>query len=127
MKPGEPIDARVPWIRALHALDEAWQVGTSGARQRAVEQAGKRVGDALREGPRVISVRTLPTSLAPYPVRFAFNGATPGGLLMIQNRSLLIQVRAGGELKNILFNPTDGPANQRTPFYARLTERTPEI
>lgn len=127
MKTGEPIDTRVPWIRSLHDLDAGWQTGASGPRQRAVESAGKQLGDALRGGPRVVSVRTLPTSAAPYPVRFAFNGATPGGLLVIQNRSLLIQVRAGGELKNILFNPTDGPANQQTPYFARMLGRTPGI
>jgi hypothetical protein len=121
---GEPVSPRLPWIRKLHDLDAAWSTGTSAARQRQVERAGKRVGDALRESPRVVSVRTLPTSAAPYPVRFAFNGAVSGSLLVMQNRSLLIQVRAGGELKNILFNPTDGPANQRTPFYVKLTERT---
>lgn len=124
---GEPIDARVPFIRTIHALDAAWQTGASGPRQRAVEAAGKALGDALRAGPRVVSVRTLPTSLAPYPVRFAFNGAAPGALLMIQNRSLLVQLRADGAIKNILFNPTDGPANQATPFYARMLERTPAI
>ena len=59
---GEPIDPRVPFVRTLHDLDAAWQVGASGPRQRAVESAGKRVGDALREGPEVVSVRTLPTS-----------------------------------------------------------------
>lgn len=127
LKIGEPIDARVPWIRALHDLDAAWQVGGGAPRQREVERVGKQVGDALRAGPKVIAVRTLPTSAAPYPVRFAFNGATPGALLVMQNRSLLIQVRAYGEIKNILYNPTDGPANQATPFYAKLTARTPAL
>jgi hypothetical protein len=124
---GNPVDPRLPWIRQLHDLDGARAAGTASARQRALEQAGKRLGDGLREGPRVVSVRTLPTSLAPYPIRFAFNGALMGSLLVMQNRSLLVQVRAQGELKNILFNPTDGPANQRTPFYVTLTERTPAL
>jgi hypothetical protein len=77
----------------------------------------------------VVSVRTLPTTSAPYPTRFAFNGAVPErfplGLLMIQNRSLLIQVQTREGLKNVLFNPTDGPANQATPFYQRLTAPIP--
>ena len=127
MKLGEPLDPRVPFIRTLADLNEAWSTGTHAARERAVAAAGKRLGDELRSGPRVVSVRTLPTSGAPYPVRFAFNGAAPGALLMMQNRSLLIQVRVEGELKNILWNPTDGPANQRTPFYVRLMERTPAL
>jgi glyoxylase-like metal-dependent hydrolase (beta-lactamase superfamily II) len=127
LKLGEPISPLVSWIRTLHDLDAAWQVGASGPRQRAVEHAGKAVGDALRAAPQVVSVRTLPTSAAPYPIRFAFNGATPGPLLVIQNRSLLIQVRADGEIKNILFNPTDGPANARTPFYVKLAAGTPKL
>jgi glyoxylase-like metal-dependent hydrolase (beta-lactamase superfamily II) len=127
LKIGEPVSPRLPWIRALHDLDAAWQTGSSGARQREVERAGKHVGDALRQGPQVVSVRTLPTSIAPYPIRFAYNGNTPGALLVLQNRSLLIQVRADGAIKNILFNPTDGPANARTPFFAKLAEGTPKI
>jgi hypothetical protein len=65
LKISEPIDPRLPWVRRLHDLDEARAVGTTGARQRALELSGKRLGDALREQPRVVSVRTLPTSDAP--------------------------------------------------------------
>jgi glyoxylase-like metal-dependent hydrolase (beta-lactamase superfamily II) len=129
LRPGDPVDPRVPWIRKIHDLDAARAKSGAGARQREVERTGHTVGDALRSGGKVVSVRTLPTSAAPYPVRFAFNGATPAiaaaGLLMIQNRSLLVQVRTGDGVKNVLFNPTDGPANAATPFYVRLTGGTP--
>lgn len=127
LKVGEPVDERVPWIRSIHDLDETRASAASGGREREVEKVGRRLGDALREGPRVVSVRTLPTSDAPYPVRFAFNGAVMGSMLLIRNRSLLIQVEVEGEVKNILFNPTDGPANQATPFYARMTEGIPDV
>lgn len=77
----------------------------------------------------MISVRTLPTSDAPYPIRFAFNGTVPaiapGALLIMKNRSLLIQVQTSDGIKNVLFNPTDGPTNQATPFYQRMTADTP--
>ena len=130
MKTGAPVDPRLPWVRQLHDLDESWSVTRTGARQRAVERAGRTLGDALRAGPKVVSVRTLPTSPAPYPVRFAFNGAVPalapGAMLVIQNRSLLVQVRTEEGLKNVLFNPTDGPSNQATPFYAGLLASTPK-
>lgn len=116
-------------MRTLHDLDEARGVGSTGARQRAVESAGRRLGDALRSQGQVISVRTLPTSDAPYPIRFAFNGTVhgvaPGALLIMKNRSLLIQVRTADGIKNVLFNPTDGPTNQATPFYQRITAETP--
>jgi glyoxylase-like metal-dependent hydrolase (beta-lactamase superfamily II) len=128
-KIGAPVDARIPWVRKVHDLDTAWSTGSSGGRQREVERAGRILGDSLRLGPKVVSVRTLPTSAAPYPIRFAFNGAVPalapGAMLVIQNRSLLVQVRTEVGIKNVLFNPTDGPANQATPFYARLLAKTP--
>jgi hypothetical protein len=127
----EPVDPRIPWVRKVHDLDEARAVPSSGAKERGAMAAARRMGDALREGPRVISVRTLPTSAAPYPIRFAFNGMVPqlapGALLIIQNRSLLVQVMTSEGIKNVLFNPTDGPANQATPFYQRLTARTPPL
>jgi glyoxylase-like metal-dependent hydrolase (beta-lactamase superfamily II) len=126
---GEPIDPRIPWVRAIHSLDPARAIGSVGARQRAVERAGRELGDRLREGPSVVSVRTLPTSDAPYPIRFAFNGMVPvlapGAMLIMKNRSLLVQVRTEEGIKNVLFNPTDGPANQATPFYERLASKIP--
>lgn len=128
---GDPIDHRVPWIRKVHDLDDARASTGVGIRQDAVERAGRAFGDQLREGSKVVSVRTLPTSDAPYPVRFAFNGTVPslapGALLIMKNRSLLVQVSTSEGIKNVLFNPTDGPANKATPFYQRLTERTPDF
>ncbi|HEX4340783.1 MAG TPA: hypothetical protein VH062_32970 [Polyangiaceae bacterium] len=130
-KLGEPVDERLPFIRKVHDLDEARASHGTGLRQDAVQRAGAVLGDRLREAPEVVSVRTLPTSAAVYPVRFAFDGAVPalapGALLVIQNRSLLVQVRTPEGLKNVLFNPTDGPANKATPFFARLIEGTPAV
>ena len=127
---GAPVDPRLPWVRVISDLNEARGTGSVGARQRAVERAGRVLGDRLRSEPKVVSVRTLPTSAAPYPIRFAFNGAVPslapGAMLVIQNRSLLVQVRTEDGIKNVLFNPTDGPANSATPFYKRIVEKTPK-
>lgn len=126
-----PIDPRLPWVHELTPLQDARREASPAARQRKLERAGRALGDALREQPKVVSVRTLPTTAAPYPTRFAFSGAvrelTPAGLLIIQNRSLLLQVQTEDGLKNVLFNPTDGPANQATPFYQQLTARTPKL
>lgn len=128
---GEPLDPRVPWLEKLLDLNAARTTQGAGVRERALEHAGRILGDELRAGPRVVSVRTLPTTRAPYPVRFAFNGSvptlSPGQMLFISNRSLLVQVRTADGLKNVLFNPTDGPANQATPFYDQLIQRTPAL
>ena len=130
LREGPPVDPRLPWVRTLQSLSAARSVSGTGPREHAVERAGRTLGDALRSGPRVVSVRTLPTSAAPYPIRFAFNGALqtlgPTQMLVIQNRSLLIQVKTEEGLKNVLWNPTDGPANAATPFYQRVVANTPK-
>lgn len=126
-----PVDPRLRWVRRLTALEAARSESNPAARGRALETAGRRLGDALRSEAKVVSVRTLPTSDAPYPIRFAFNGTVPevvpGGLVLIRNRSLLVQVETEMGLKNVLFNPTDGPANNATPFFRRMTERAPKF
>lgn len=124
---GEPIDSRVPWIRRVHDLDESRSVGASGPRLRELRRAGERFGDAMREAPRVAAVKTIDLTSLLYPTTFAFNRAVPLPLpyVVLSHRTLLIQVLAGGERKNILFNPTDYAASEATPFFAKMLARMP--
>lgn len=125
----DPVDPRLPWVRTLRDLDTVRATPATGRRERDIARAGRRLHDALCARGKVVSVRTLPTTDAPYPIRFAFNGMvpapTPGAFLIIKNRSLLVQVRTDDGIKNVLFNPTDGPTNQATPFYRRVIQSTP--
>lgn len=127
---GDPLDPRLPWIRRIRELDAAWGETTGGARLRSLERAGRALGDAVRSGGRVVAAQSFDTSLAPYPVRFAFNGATittPRGLLIMQNRSVLLQVKADGAVRNILFNPTDPIGSSKAPFFAGLASEAPAL
>ena len=127
MEIGEPVDERLPWVRAIHALDEAHGVGTAGPRGQALRRAGEVLGEELRDGPRAEAVRTLSLSTLVYPTTFAFDRAVPmpWPYVVLTHRCLLVQVRAEGELKNILFNPTDYVASEATPFFARMLDRMP--
>lgn len=127
MKLGEPLDSRVPWVRVLHDLDDARCGQVAGTRMREYRRTGRVLGDELREGPKVVSVRTLPLSTLLYPTAFAFNHSVPLPFpyLQMNHRCLLVQVEAGGELKNILFNPTDYVASEKTPFFAQMIEKLP--
>lgn len=127
MRLGDPVDPRLPWIRQMHDLDTAWAVGTAGERARQLETQGRALGDSLRGGASVVSVHSIDGQLTPYPVRFAFNGAIGGDLLMMQNRALLVQVMVEGVLRNILFNPTDPPASVHAPYFQKLIERSPGL
>jgi len=129
---GEAVDARVPWVRALHDLDEARAIRSPGPKLRALRHAGEALGSSLRAGPHVSAVRTLPQTTLLYPTAYAFNHTVPLPVpyVVMSHRCLLVQVRVseGGQsvLKNVLFNPSDVDAAKATPFFARLLDVTGE-
>ena len=125
MRMGEPLDPRVPWVRVLHDLDEARAIGTACPKLRALRRVAERLGDTLRDGPRVVSVRTIPIGTAIYPTKYGFRGAVPLPVpyIVLTHRCLLVQVLADGELKNVLFNPTDYELAKETPFFKKLIAR----
>ena len=73
-------------------------------------------------------MRTIPLTTLLYPTTFAFNRAVPLPWPYVQmfHRCLLIQVIAEGELKNILFNPTDYDASRATPYFAKMLDKVGE-
>lgn len=127
MRIGEPIDARVPWVRAIHDLDEARAATVAGARLSAYRRLGRALGDSLRSAPPALAVKTLPLTTLLYPTAFAFNHAVPLPLPYVQmnHRCLLVQLEVEGETKNVLFNPTDYVASERTPFFADIVDALP--
>lgn len=126
---GEPVDSRVPWIRTLHALDDAWDVSTPGPRLESLRKAGRQLGDSLRSGARVVAVKTLNNATLPYPTRFAFNGAVPlpWPLVIMVHRTLLVQLETSEGAKNVLFNPTDAEHSRNAPFFRKLAERLERV
>jgi len=129
MKLGEPIDARIPWVRTLNDLDDAWNITTPGPQLEALRSAGRSLGDALRSGPRVLGVKTLANATLPYPTRFAFNGAVPlpWPFVLMMHRTLLVQVDSDEGTKNILFNPTDPERSRNAPFFKQLAAKIEQI
>ena len=127
MQLGEPVDPRVPWVRALSDLDDARRLTTASARLVAYRRLGRQLGDELRDGPRVQAVRTIPLSTLVYPTTFAFNRAVPLPLPYVQlnHRCVLVQVRTDDGIKNVLFNPTDYVASEATPFFADMLAKMP--
>lgn len=124
MKAGEPVDARLPWVRVLRDLDDARAIGSPSAKLKELRRLGERLGEELRDGPRVVAVRTLPLRTLLYPTKFAFSGAciVPVPFVVMFHRALLVQVEVDGAIKNVLFNPTDTDAAKATPYFARLIE-----
>ncbi|MBT8469156.1 MAG: hypothetical protein KJN97_10435 [Deltaproteobacteria bacterium] len=128
MKMGEPVDRRVPWVRELTNLNEAREIRSPGPQLRALRKGARALGDELRASPRVVAVKTLHLTTLLYPTTFAFNRAVPLPWPYVQmfHRCLLVQVMADGELKNILFNPTDYEASRATPYFAKMLDKVGE-
>ncbi len=127
MRIGDPIDPRIPWVRAIHDLDDARATTVAGSRLRDYRRVGRVLGDSLRAAPTAVAVKTLPLTTLLYPTAFAFNHAVPLPFPYVQmnHRCLLVQLEVEGETKNLLFNPTDYVASERTPFFADLVNALP--
>lgn len=125
MRTSDPIDTRIPWVRRLVDLEEARAIGSAGPKLTALRRAGEKLGDDLRSGPKAVCVRTLPLRTLLYPTKHAFQGAVPLPVpfIVMFHRCLLVQVLADGELRNILWNPTDTNASKQTPFFKKLIDR----
>lgn len=105
-------------------LDDAWAVRSHGPQLRAVRRAAESLRERFASGPRCVSVRTLPLSQLAYPTRYAFWSAAfaPAPFVVMTHRCLLVQLMDRGELKHLLFNPTDIEGAKATPFFARFID-----
>jgi hypothetical protein len=107
---------------ALRDFDAAWKVSGHGPKLKAVRKAAEALRERFAFGPRVLSVRSLPISTLGYPTKYAFWGAplSPAPYVIMTHRALLVQFLQRGELKTLLFNPTDDLAARQTPFFRRM-------
>lgn len=115
-------------IPKITDLDAAWSTPGSGARLRAVRRAAEGLRARFSAGPRAVGVRTLPLVAVPYPTKYAFFHAalSVAPYVVLAHRCLVVQFFQGGQLKTLLFNPTDVAGARTTPFFARLAARIPE-
>ncbi len=113
--------ARADEITAITEFDRAWQVEGHGPQLRAVRAAAEGLRERLVRGPRTVSVRSLPITTLGYPTKYGFGGAalSPAPWLIMTHRCLLVQFLQRGELKTLMFNPTDDVAARKTPFFER--------
>jgi len=75
-------------------------------------------------------VGTFDLVTLPYPTRFGlFRAAlTPAPFLTLTHRMMVVRWHEpDGRRRTLLFEPTDVELARRTPYFARLTERTPDL
>ncbi|MEZ4374278.1 MAG: hypothetical protein R3B07_25890 [Polyangiaceae bacterium] len=115
-------------LERLDCFDAAWQVSGHGPKLKAIRKAAFALRERFAAGPRVVAVRTLPVATLAYPTKYAFWSASllPFPYVIMKHQCLLVQFLQRGELKNLLFNPTDDIASRETPFFKRMIEQVGE-
>lgn len=117
--------ARTSELTPVRELEAARAVRSPGARQRALRRGAEELRERFADSPRVVSVRTFPVTTFAYPTKYAFWGAaySPAPYVVLTHRALLVQFLQRGEIKTLLFNPTDEIAARATPFFAHMVEQ----
>lgn len=114
-----------PTFRRLTELDEARAAAAPGARLAGIRQGAAALRERIAGTGTVAAVRTFDLATFPYPTRYGLGGAalSPLPYVMMRNRMQLVQVDIGGELVNVLVNPTDAERSLEAPFFAQQIER----
>lgn len=112
-------------FEVLSELDAAWAVRRHGQRLHAITAGAQTLRARFAAMGTVVCARSLPVTTLLYPTKYAFWAAalSPAPFVPLTHRALLVQFRAGGALKTLLFNPTDVERAKATPYFARLIER----
>lgn len=90
-----------------------------------VRKRARKFRERMQNGPSVLYYKTVDLVRVPYPTRYgllnAFSLPTP--LMHILNRLYVVQFKLRGQVKTLLFSPSDLEANGETPFFKRLSGR----
>src|SRR5437667_9310903 len=99
-----------PHVTPLDEMDAAWREASAGARLEAVRRAAPRLRARVLASGQAACVRTFPTASFPYPTRFGLGGVarSPLPYTLLTNRVNVVQFETDrGDIKTLLFNPTD--------------------
>ncbi|MDY7229725.1 hypothetical protein [Hyalangium rubrum] len=112
-------------FRPLPSLTEARAESVPGVKLQQLRRATLEAREAFVAGGPVASVTTCDLITFPYPTQFAFSGAamSPAPYVMMTNRMQVVQFLEDGELRTLLFNPSDYERGYAAPFFRSLRER----
>jgi len=120
-------------LRPLHDFDGLRDAATPADRLRAIRLAGAQFRERFSADPVLPFVRSIPLIRIPYPAWYAFNGVyaqklMSGGMVHLLSRTVVLQFEDwAGQLRTLLFNPSDMDSGGETPFFKRLGEATPKF
>lgn len=118
-----------PFLTRIDTLDEARAIDNPGQRLEAVRAGARNLRDRITRDGAAVAVRTWDLITFPYPTKYGLEGVARSfaPYVMMRNRVQLVQVRAEGQLVNILVNPSDPDRSLEAPFFAKQMERYGEF
>ncbi|WP_435949859.1 hypothetical protein [Psychrobacter sp. DM8] len=118
-------------MKTLHDFNEVRQSPLPQERLSAARKQAEAFRERFMEEPEVAYYQSVNLVRVPYPTWYAYSGVYTQSTykfpyLHILNRLFIVQFcNALGELKTLLFSPSDIDADRETPFFKRLTDKMP--
>ncbi|MGM8885356.1 hypothetical protein ACS8FD_05385 [Psychrobacter sp. 1U2] len=126
------MDLQALGMTAIHDFDDVRQSPLPQERLKAAREAAQAFRERFMDEPEVAYYQSVNLVRVPYPTWYAYSGVYTQSTykfpyLHILNRLFIVQFRnALGELKTLLFSPSDIEADRETPFFKRLTNKIPD-
>ena len=118
-------------MKAIHDFDDVRQSPLPQERLKAARKQASAFRERFMDEAPVQFYQSADMVRVPYPTWYAYSGVYTQNTykfpyLHILNRIFIIQYHDFlGELKTLLFSPSDIEADRETPFFKRLTEKMP--
>ena len=118
-------------IKAIHEFDQVRQSPLPEERLKVARKQASAFRERFMDEVPVQFYQSADMVRVPYPTWYAYSGVYTQSTykfpyLHILNRIFIIQYHDFlGELKTLLFSPSDIEADRETPFFKRLTEKMP--
>lgn len=126
------MDLQALGMKVIHDFDDVRQSPLPQERLKAARMMAQAFRERFMDEPEVAYYQSVNLVRVPYPTWYAYSGVYTQSTykfpyLHILNRLFIVQFRnALGELKTLLFSPSDIEADRETPFFKRLTNKMPD-
>lgn len=118
-------------MKAIHDFDDVRQSPLPQERLSAARKTASAFRERFMDEPQVKFYQSADMVRVPYPTWYAYSGVYTQSTykfpyIHILNRIFIVQYHDFlGELKTLLFSPSDIEADRETPFFKRLTDKMP--
>lgn len=116
-------------MQAIKDFDGARDAAQPTSRLEEVRKRAEGFREWFLDEPEVIFYKSINLIRVPFPTWYAYSGVFTQSAyrfpyIHILNRLFVVQYRdMGGDIKTLLFSPSDLEGNKETPFFRRLTDK----